>query len=353
MSHIGPNFRSPGQPQQKPAASQPLGDSKVFGSKSDQSGVAPEPGLPGGLLPAAMSLGALFTHENLLSAQQMMQLLRNLLQMPREIVQLLALFANLDPKMGAELLKQLLKEDLQVPLEELQELMQTHIDKAQDKLLKLMQNNAMSMTSSGQQLNDLMNTLSDMAAKTGKSPIDALHGTISLYLPYYPLHPPQAFSLRFEAPEQQNEEEDAENKNSGADSQLVLLIQTLTLGQFKITLITERLSQLQAIIEHDALATPIMGELEAQVKEALGEGNTQAIHLISIPRSGGIPASAAADEPRSMKTTAPNTKQGQAVGIHPVGGISALAIHGAYLLIRIILEIDTRIGLLEKRAAAL
>lgn len=303
------------------------------------------------MLPAPMGLGALFAHENLLSAQQLMQLLRNLLQMPREIVQLLAMLADLDPKMGQELLQKLLSEDAQIPPEALQAFLQEHLDSAQDKLLKLIQSGPTSMAGSGKQMGDLMGTLSELVSKAGKSPAEALHSTISLYLPYYPLHPPQAFSLRFESKPGGDAEEDEEGQNQD-EQQLVLFIQTMTLGQFKISLSVEQSTRLLAVLEHESEAAPFEAEIRAQVKAAMGAGNMQSMELLFIGRSavGKTGTQAIASNGPEAPQKEPEK---QSVGIHPTGGVSAVAIHGAYLLIRVILELDNRNGLHQARAQAL
>jgi len=353
VSNIGPNFRPPGQ--QQPAVSRPSGNQEAQSASEahigQSTGGLPQQAAMGGGLPPPLALGALFAHENVLSAQQLMQLLRNLLQMPRELVQLLAMMANLDPKMSQELLKKLLSEDAQIPPEALQAFLQEHLDSAQDKLLKLMQSGPTSMTGSGKQMGDLMGTLTELVSKAGKSPAEALHSTISLYLPYYPLHPPQAFSLRFESPpgNQQEEDENGEGQNND-EQQLVLFIQTLTLGQFKISLSAERPTRLLAVIEHDAQATPYEANICEQVKEAMGEGHTQSIELMFIARAGAKGNQVAATN--RSGTSKPEPEK-QSVGIHPTGGISAVAIHGAYLLIRVILELDNRNGLDQTRLQAL
>lgn len=338
MSNIGPNFRPPWQ-QTQPSGTRPAGESTALPAESGhmQSSQAPANPMPN-LSQAA--LAPLFAFENALAPDQLVQLLRNLLQMPKEIVQLLALLADVDPAMGQALLKTLLAEDATVPLEGLQQFLQTHMDKAQDKLLKLLQSSQMSMTGSGQQMGELMSTLSDLVGKAGKSPIEALHTTISLYLPYYPLHPPQAFSLRFEAPDGQDE------AYGGVEEvQLVLFIETLSLGAFKITIMSVDTGKWQAVIEHDPVAEPVLPTIQAQVVGASGDGVAQ---LMFVPRAASAPL--AGQPAHEQSATEANTGK-QSVGIHPAGGVSAGLLCLGYLLIRIIFELDKRTDLNQQRAA--
>ncbi|MCE3235002.1 MAG: hypothetical protein K0Q50_1182 [Vampirovibrio sp.] len=296
----------------------------------------------------AGALAPLFAHENALSAQQLVQLLRNLLQMPKEMVQLLALLADLEPNMNQELLKKLLTEEAQVPMEELQQFLQNHMDKAQDKLLKLLQTSQMSLTGSGKQMGDLMGTLSALMTKAGKSPAEALHSTISLYLPYYPLHPPQAFSLRFEQTPGQPEEEREQNEQQ---QQLVLFIQTITLGQFRIEVSQGQQPQWLALVEHDSVASPYREEIQKQVHEALGSPLSQTLSLAFMQRAGKMEESRLPSQSDATSSSS-NPAEKQSVGIHPAGGnVPAMAIQCAYLLIRVILEIDNRNALQQGRAA--
>lgn len=298
-----------------------------------------------------MALAPLFTHENALSARQLAQLLRNLLQMPKEMVQLLAMFADLEPALNQELLKKLLTEEAQVPMEELQQFLQNHMDKAQDKLLKLLQSSQMSMTGSGKQMGDLMGTLSELVTKAGKSPAEALHSTISLYLPYYPLHPPQAFSLRFE----QMPGQSGENEGEGEQQQLVLFIQTITLGQFKIEVSQGQQAQWLALVEHDPVAAPYREAIQKQVQETLGSALSPVLSLAFLQRAETKRASVPAmtHNPSESLTTGGAEQTGkQSVGIHPAGGnVSAMAIQCAYLLIRVILEMDNHTAVQQGRAA--
>jgi antitoxin component HigA of HigAB toxin-antitoxin module len=346
MSHIGPNFRPPWQqqPQSSGASSsaQPSSvPSEATHAQFGASGTAQE--MP---CPPQATLAPLFAFENALAPDQLVQLLRNLLQMPREMVQLLAMFAEVDPTLGQALLKTLLAQEAPVPLEAVQQFLQTHMDKAQDKLLKLLQSSQMSMTGSGQQMGELLGTLSELVAKTGKSPMEALHTAISLYLPYYPLHPPQAFSLRFESPEEQ------EGRIGGPDqAQLVLFIETITLGQFKITIAMVEPGKLHALIEHDPPAEPILDTICAQIQAAFGHDDVQPVTLIFLPRKITATNQLPSEQTASTEGIASSGSSGkQSVGIHPEGGVSAGLLCLGYLLIRVIFELDKRSDLHHQRA---
>lgn len=102
MSNIGPNFRPPWQSQGQPPPSSGVHSTEEAnalptndgGPAYPANGMPQQTQMPG--IPQA-ALAPLFAFENALAPDQLVQLLRNLLQMPKEIVQLLATLAELDP----------------------------------------------------------------------------------------------------------------------------------------------------------------------------------------------------------------------------------------------------------------
>ncbi len=336
MGSIGPNFRPSGQP----------GPTSGVRGNSDNPNAQPQPNQSGSSAPhsagppGTLPLASLLANQTGLQANQLAQLLRNLLQLPREIVQLMALLAELDPKAGQEMLQKLLQEEVKVPLEDLQQLMKGRLDKAQDKLIQLLQSSPATLAGSGGEMGELMNGLSELAAKTGKSPAEALQSTLTLYLPFYPLHPPQAFSLRFEPPQ-------GDDEGGGEQApQLVVYIETLTLGHFRASILTQSQGRWQAIVEHDALANAFTAELEQALKAA---APLEKPELLFLPRPGSTALSR--NQPSEAAIAAPSTPTAkQSVGLHPTGGVSVLAVHAAYLLIRVILELDNQQALQSHRA---
>lgn len=287
-----------------------------------------------------LSLAALMAQQNPMAPDQLAQLLRNLLKMPKEIVQFLSLLADQDPAAGQELLQRLMTEEVKVPLEEMQNFLQGGLGKAQEKLLKLAQGNPAAMAGAGE-LGELMKGLSELAAKTGQSPAEAMHSTITLYLPFYPLHPPQAFSLRFEPPAG---EEEAGGEQS---PQLVIYIETLTMGQFQATVLTGPQSQWQAVIEHDASAAEHTGVIESDIQALAPLEKPELIFVQRERLAKPIP-----DQPLPVlrQNSEAESAPKQAVGLLPSEGVSVLAVHAAYLLIRVILELDNRNALHQGRA---
>jgi hypothetical protein len=341
MSHIGPNLNQPGRqpmpspqaPAQSSAPSSPEAEAPTSGTATTGLPSGNSSGAPPGDLNSQFPLAALFATQQAMNPNELLLLLRNLLRMPKELVQLMALLANLEQGSVEEMLKKLLTEDAPVPLEELQQLLVTHADKCQEKLVKLMQSSGMDWGGSGKSMGDLMTLLSQVTSQARRSPAEALQSTLTLYLPYYPLQGPQRFSLQFEPLE------DDEEGGGGESQQLVIYIDTLSLGKFRISLAARmRQTQLQVLIAHDPLPAALLQEIEKQVQTALSVENVPPADLIfkENPGSSALRQVDAGSIPIEGGTEKP------AVAIHPSGGVSAVSIQAAYVLIRVILDTDTR-----------
>ncbi len=350
MGNIGPNFN---QPRQQPMAPPPasVGQAASSGPALPPGGYNPaNAALPG---ETAFPLAPLFAFNQAISTTELMLLLKNLLQMPRELVQFLAMFARLDGEVPAqELLRKLLSQDAQIPLEELQQFLQTHGDKCEQKLLKLLQSSNLDRGGAVRQMGDAMSMLSQLTGKAGQSPTEALHSTLALYLPYCPVGGPQRFSLHFEPPEDDGE------GGGGQNAQLVVFIETMHLGQFRISLSSAgKYARLEGLIEHDLQADAVIGDIETQVKDALRVEGAPPPELVFRRRGGQAAAesgeASANSEIQTQAATPDNKAENQPkVAVHPGGGVSVASIHAAYLLIRIILELDNRQALHQNRAKA-
>lgn len=343
MSNIGPNFRPPRQQAQSGLSKQPDNASATENAQQSTTQNGATAGqnsaplqLPGTTLSGLFATG--MQPELALASDQLLLLLKNLLQMPKELAQLMALLADIAPDSAQAMLQNLLESEVPIPLDKLQQLLLSHGDAAQEKLLKLLQSAAMSSGKQSSQLGEMLGTLTELLQKAKESPTQALQSTMSLYLPPYPLHPPQAFTLRFEAGDKSNSE--AENASEDDEAQLALFITTLTLGQFKISLAAQQRAPIEAVIHHEAAAAPFEQEIIRQTDLAMGGPGR--LLLLFVPKA---PAKAAQQQPPSGQAISEELSDDshtQSVAIHPAGGISMSALYGAYALIRVIFEMDTQ-----------
>jgi hypothetical protein len=300
-----------------------------------------------------------------LPAEDLAKLLRNLFQLPKEMIQLLALLSEQEPALGQALLEALMQEESKIPLEALQDFLQGRVDQAQQKLLKLLQAHPAAMAGSGD-VGTLMQGLGELADKIKQGPQGALDATVTLYLPFYPLHPPQAFTLRFEPPQS-----GGEGSTESSEPQLVVYVETLTLGSFRAVILPDAdkpAGNWQAVIAHQPAAVPYLQAIEAGLQEAataampvrllftanasghLGQNTGHHSGQASRDALGDAPGSSLSPDENSSGLPAQSGKQPsgkQSVGLHPAGGVSVMAIQVAYLLIRIILELDNRNALMH------
>jgi hypothetical protein len=347
MGNIGPNFKLPEQPPRRPPNTPQAGvlggSDAVYAAPSQAAGLNDAIPLERLLVQGSESLASLLAQSMPMNLAQWALLLRNLLQMPREMVQLLALLSELDEGATKALLQTLLTENPRISLEDLQRFLTTRMDKSQEKLLQLLQSGLMGLGGGGKEAAVLLNSLSELVFQARQSPADALQTTLVLYLPFYPLHGPQRFSLHFEPPEE------GEEDGYTQEAQLVIFIETISLGKLRISLSVLYHTQLQALVEHDPEAAGVLDALRRQMNATMAEENLPPPDLIFKQRAGRL--SNKGQTASSSRKTFSGKPEGQSVGIHPVGGVSAMTIHLAYWLIRIVLELDSRHALTLQRTA--
>lgn len=332
MGSIGPQFNQP-QAQQQRGLQQPASVQNATPNTLQGANPSHALGIPTDSSTGLLSLGSLFAQANALSTSQMVQLLKNLLQLPREMVQLMALLSDLDTQTTQELLQTLLNEPVHITPEGIQELLQEKTQQSTEKLLKLLQNTPMQYSPSGQQLGDLLKDLSEFSSKAKNSPAEALQTLVSLYLPTYPLQGPQRFFLYFEPPKT-GEEAPSETTN------LLVFIETLHLGSLKITLSQQPDSKIALDLDHQISDDILKNRLEACLQEAL---QSQQIPLAQLQFNQDTEACS-----QEGKAIAPLISQSnssefrQSVSVHPTGAISAALILTAHTIIRTVFEFDTR-----------
>lgn len=324
--NINPNFLQP-KPNQAAGAAAPA-EAALPASIASGSPGMPSSILAGGLSPALLAQAGM-------TPEQLGLLLRNLLQLPKEISQLMAMLAGTEGAITQEVLKALVQENPKILLEQLQTLFKDNKE-LQGKLFKLLQGNPAMEIAARQSMGELLQAVSELVAKAGNSPTEALQMTIALYLPWYPLEAPQRFHMHFEQLESGGESEESGNEG---DFQLVLLLDTLQLGGFKVVIGLLNQTQLQLIVEHEGQAAEALAAIEGRFKRDGLLANLPEPQFIYQPRT----SRKIADSPTTPETTSGEpTEKAQSMAVHPIGGVSFIVIHAAYLLSRLIFETDKR-----------
>jgi len=176
------------------------------------------------------------------------KLLKNLFNIPDDIQQLLNELVN---KKGAnippeELLKQ---PNLKIDTDLIKQMLEGNSKEALNKLLKLTQQTAQEKQSTDQ-LKDILSLLNALTPKKNATSQEVLTNLILLYLPWIPLHEKQKLEINFEKREGNDGEEGEENEKKSEQTALVIYIQTLNLGRFKISILISQNFSIKIEIEN-------------------------------------------------------------------------------------------------------
>ena len=316
-------------------------------------------------------ISTLFTADLRLNAMQVSRLLRQLLQLPAEMVALLALLAQLDAAVKPDLLKKLLNANTDISLEELQALLLQRLSRSEEKLLKLMQASPMGagamQDGTTSSLLELLRIRGELASRTESSPAEALRTLILLYLPSYPTQDAQRVSLLFLPTGQKHpvDEEDGtegegfpsggggsgEENGTGQDLRWLIVIQTVSLGLFHIILSMSRSEAghvggtakndprlLRLSIGYEPPAAVSLEEIRTGLEQMAQAENLPTPEITLKPRP-------LRENPSSAQTASGNIGQPvesktPSVSIQPVDSVPAIGIHWAYRVVRLILDID-------------
>ncbi len=304
----------------------------------------------------AMPQPVLLNH-NFLNALEMSQLLRTLMKLPNDMLQLLSLLDGLDTTLTQTLVKELLTENPDLPLDDLQALLAERLSKAQDKLLKLIQADTLSGGKEGAQLRDLLASLGELSERGNGNPEQTLHTAISLFLPYAPINAPLRFRLQFEDAESADTQERKASGDNSAAPQLHIWMSTDHLGNFRIALSLEQATRVLAQIHHEAIAEPYCGVIRERIENALPFKQLPLPQLIfsAMIRPHENPSllttvdnqtsqlSDVVETSTSGKTVTPD----RTVRLQSGKTVSTLTVLWASWLIRIILELDARLGQMQ------
>jgi|GEM_PF-2883287 len=320
--------------------------------------------LPQGQIP----FNALFRNDLNMNAAQVARLLKNLLHLPSEILELLALLSQLEPGNSNEILQKLSQEQVNVSLDELQAFLLDRLASSQGKLMKLIQNNG---GESGSALSKLLILREELAEQAGKSGMEAVKTLITLYLPSLPLRELQEFGLRFLTPkapmekqlEGEQKEEEGDYKLSGGEGEQaedaarwLITVKTYTYGEFRIVLIinTDRgkAQTLTAQIGHDEEARPVLPEIKKRLILAMETDKLPEPLLTFIAKKAGKNSAASLKSSTETikrskateiaKLAQENSQAAHVQAVNSPASVPAIGIHWAYRIIRLILDLDNQ-----------
>lgn len=159
----------------------------------------------------------------LLNQQQNMNMLRDLLQLPKNFEQLLMQLSTNPKQTNQKIALLLIASTLNVG--KLSDLLQTNSKQAMTNLYQMMaQLNQVKMSLKDEQLTQITKLISFVAASS-TSDVQTIRTTMLMYLPWLPLTDPNSFKLEIA--------NDGSNGGQNSDDSITILIQTINFGNIQ------------------------------------------------------------------------------------------------------------------------
>ncbi|OGI01245.1 MAG: hypothetical protein A2Y25_01805 [Candidatus Melainabacteria bacterium GWF2_37_15] len=246
----------------------------------------------------------------LLNRIEQAAIMREMLQFPQELKELLVLLQSQHQKINPEIIKQLLE---------------TNSKEIIGKLIKLIQQ-APNNEQNHEQFKQLLSLINHIVPAKDSSPQEVMTHFLLLYLPWLPLLDQQKIEIRFEKKKSESEEE---NENVA----MVVFISTINLGRFKVTILVDKNRNLDILIQN----------IENQEREILK-------NILKAIKSGIKAENINAETQMSVVKQQSFTKsEKREVTISQVNNISPQVLIAAQRIAQIILEFDEKASLLEIR----
>jgi len=138
-----------------------------------------------------------------------------------------------------------------------------------------------------------------------------------------------------------------------------MLIDTNFLGKFRITASLVHINQIYYHAQHGPDAAPHLENIEQRLRDGMrGQQMMSAIFEFENRPPQWTPEPPPKPKPKtpgikstdSVSASAPSSDNAQSVAIRGVGGPPLQLVHGSYLLMRVIFELDNRLGVEHQRA---
>ncbi len=247
--------------------------------------------------------------ELLLNRPQQAAILRDLMQMPKELKDLLALLMAQNQKLPPEQVKQFLEKNSKEVI---------------TKLIRLIQQTPTNQQNHEQmkQLIGLLNQIIPARESTQQEMITQL---LLLYLPWLPLQEHQKIEVAFEKKESGEEADDS--------VALVIYISTINLGRFKVVIYVLKNQNMNIIIQNiEGQEKEVLKSILKEIKSGIKDENITAVTNMTV-------------------TTQQNFEKSEErkITISQVNNLSPMVLVAAQKIAQIIFEHDEKVSLLEKR----
>jgi len=264
-------------------------------------------------------------HFNVLTKMQQSVLIRDLLNLPKEIGELLALltFSN---SINPEMAKQANELNQLILMADIQNILNANSKELLNKLLKLIQPTPGNIQNFDQ-LKEIINTIQKFIPGQNATNNEILKNVVLLYLPWLPLTQPQDISIEYEKKQLDEEKEDVT---------LVIYITTENIGRLKSIIKLDKNFNLKILIEslnYDESIKEYIQLIDKKVNEEI--------------KSSKIPAKT---EINSYKLKELNKSERREVSVQSgSSSISPKILMAAYIVTKVIFELDESITLKKKR----
>ena len=344
--------------------------SPLAGQTSSTGGLLPYGnGVSTPVLMSAQQLTLLAMRDSMLSRLQIKQWGMQLMKLPEEPQKLLTELIQeaTQQVMTAEELTQLLNDPQQakpkLPLAELQKTLTAKLQGLGQEVSKLMLQQGQN-PAGRQALNDLLQMTTTLTAQVNNSPVEALQTLMVLALPIHPWMQPTPLEVGFK-----EGGEGSDGEVVGQDAPLILYLQTVVLGRFKVTLVPASAEQGTVVLtEHESAATPFTDQLQADTLEAINHGPSPGFVWETFKGASDTPTqvkpkpvslSDAADQLQSSVNSKPSSSSSaqqqleRNLSYYPQEGVSVELLSIGFAFSRIVFELDEKLETLRQRKSKL
>lgn len=235
--------------------------------------------------------------------------MRQLLQLPQDIRQLLATLLSKDGNLSPESLKNLLENNSKEVI---------------SKLIKLIQQSPNNKQNQ-EQLKQLISLLNQITPGRDASPQETITQFLLLYLPWLPLFEQQKIEVAFEKKESGEEPDES--------VALVIFISTINLGRFKIIIFINKQMNMEIVIQNvEGQEKEVLKNILKAVKQGIKEEKITADTHMTVVKQKNFEKS-----------------QERKITFSQVNNISPLALVAAKTIAQVIFEFDEKASLLENR----
>ncbi|MBY0449201.1 MAG: hypothetical protein K2X01_01070 [Cyanobacteria bacterium] len=337
MGQIGPGYYGNliGQLFQQVANAGGLGDALAAqgNGNSVNSGFSPAQSQLAGLL----LLDQLVGMRRDISAQQMSQLIKQMMALPEDIQTLLSQLASGTSDKSLIALKTLLAENPQASItgDAMQSLIGKNAQDAMQKLTKMLTTNQMGYSGESQSVSDLLRVMAQLGKAAQMPAVDTLKTVMLMYIPWYPLAAEQRLDLHLEW----GGSEDQGSGEDGDDVVVVMYLETVTLGSWIIRVGLQEGTQCVFKVQAPPVAETLWSDLQKECTRQLAEDGLPApvwkIEWLEVPKSNQNKTIESLESPTNID---PQPK----LSIFPNKGVSVITLNAAYRLVRLIFEADER-----------